>query len=129
MNASSNAKLAPDAPVAVPRPLSSASARGISDWLERMPQEIPADYCRQLYAALKRLNAQPLPALQRLQFLERLRGPVLAQSRYFEPFFLDQKFPLEEKAFKMTRLAIHFQVELIEGYMRASCKSTQTRSG
>lgn len=101
----------------VPRLPFSTSAKGVADWVERLPREIPADYCRQLYAALKGLNVQPLPAMHRLQVLERLRTPVLAQSRYFEPFFLDQRFPLEEKAFKMTRLAIHFQVELLEGYM------------
>ena len=118
MNASISSKShVAGSPGSVPRLPFSTSAKGVADWLERLPREIPADYCRQLYAALKGLNAQSLPAMHRLQVLERLRTPVLAQSRYFEPFFLDQRFPLEEKAFKMTRLAIHFQVELVEGYM------------
>lgn len=118
MNTSANPNPADTVSAAsVPHLPFSTSAKGITEWLERLPRDIPADYCRQLYAALKGLNAQPLPALHRLQVLERLRTPVLTQSRYFEPFFLDQLFPLDERAFKMTRLAIHFQVELIEGYM------------
>jgi hypothetical protein len=117
MNASINPKVSPRPASAAPHLPFFTSVKGVADWLEQLPHDNPAKYCRQLYAALKGINAQPLSALHHLQLLERLRTPLLDQARHFEPFFLDQRFPLEEKAFKMTRLAIHFQVELAEGYM------------
>ncbi|TAN51919.1 MAG: hypothetical protein EPN21_05350 [Methylococcaceae bacterium] len=89
-------------------------------WLKFLPSLGFGDGCRQLFQALRSLNRTELPAHQRLQLMELLRPQVLQYCRRFDPYFLGQTFPLDDKIAKLVRLVVQFQAELALGYHRVT---------
>lgn len=92
-------------------------------WLQRLPSLGFGEGCRQLFNALRAVNRIDMAAHQRFQLLELLRPQVLEFSRRFEPYFMDQSFPLDDKIAKVVRLAVQFQTELARGYQRVAGSS------
>lgn len=89
-------------------------------WLKFLPSLGFGDGCRQLFQALRNLNRTELPAHQRLQLMELLRPSVLQYCRRFDPYFVGQTFPLDDKIAKLVRLVVQFHAELALGYHRVS---------
>lgn len=99
----------------LPFTLSPAAAEA---WLQCLSSLGFSDACRHLFSALRGLNRLELSAHQRFQLLEILRSQVLNYSRRFEPYFVEQTFPLNEKVLKIVRFAVQFQMELASGYQQ-----------
>lgn len=118
MNAATKApKQAPATELQLPF---AATAPAAEAWLQRLPTLGFGDACRHLFNALRAVNRLDMAAHQRFQLLETLRTQVLNYSRRFEPYFVEQSFPLDDKVAKVVRLATQFQAELALGYHRVA---------
>lgn len=98
----------------------AATAPAAEAWLQNLSALGFGEACRQLFNALRAVNRLDVGAHQRFQLLESLRPQVINHSRRFEPYFVAQTFPLDDKVAKVVRLAMQFQAELALGYHRVA---------
>jgi hypothetical protein len=94
--------------------------RAVGAWLDDLPMANVGETARRIYEAVKEVNRLQLSRGERFQFLERLPGAVDHVQEVLQKHYLDQIFPLSDKAVKVAIFIRALRSELALGYVSAA---------
>ena len=94
--------------------------RAVGAWLDALPMANVGETAKRVYEAVKEVNRLQLPSTARFQFLEGLPTAVDHVHVVLQKHYLDQTFPLSEKATKVAHFIRALHSELALGYVTAA---------
>lgn len=88
----------------------------VAEWLDRLRLSNIRECCQRFFPVLQALNFYPMQPRLRFDILEQCHPVVDGVARGLVAYFVDMRFPLDDKARKIASLSWRFHLEAVAGY-------------